>query len=277
MAALRVAPHRLTRPSPGRRRTPHGARRRAARAREVVLVPDPALLLRRTLAEGLLVVPGCHDPLSARLAAGAGARAVFLAGSAVGRALFGAEGIPPSGADAYLDYARTVCRASPVPVLVDGEDGLGDAVGLAVALADAGAAAVVVGDSSGDGVLRPAEEFAADLAAVRRRTGLVLVARTDGLGHDRADAGRRLARYRAAGADVVFALLTSVLTAESPAEQIATYTRLGTAADGALALHSRRGDELPPLSALPASVALVLLSGLSVPRSDGHIRQALTH
>jgi 2-methylisocitrate lyase-like PEP mutase family enzyme len=41
---------------------------------------DPRSGLRSAFTGGLVVVPGCHDPLSARLAAEAGAAAVFLAG-----------------------------------------------------------------------------------------------------------------------------------------------------------------------------------------------------
>jgi methylisocitrate lyase len=220
------------------------------------------------------MVPGCHDPLSARLAAEAGAGAVFLAGSAVGRALFDEPFVPRSQVRTYLRYAELVCRAAPVPVIVDGEDGFGDTVRTCAELASAGAAGVIVGDSVPDGDLRRADAFAAEIAEARR-AGPAFVARTDGIASDRQDTLRRLARYREAGADLTVALLTPVLRTESETEQLATFAQLARAAGGSLALHARRLDDLPPMSRLPAGIAAVLVTGISVPTSTDHITQVL--
>lgn len=236
---------------------------------------DPRTGLSTALARGRAMVPGCHDPLSARLAAEAGAEAVFLAGSAVGRALFDEPFVPRSGVRTYLRYVELVCRAAPVPVIVDGEDGFGDPVGTCAELASAGAAGVIVGDSLPDGRLRPADAFAADIAEVRR-AGPAFVARTDGIASDRADTLRRLARYREAGADLTVALLTPVLRTESETEQLATFAQLAHAAGGSLALHARRIADLPPMSRLPAGIAAVLVTGISVPTSTDHITQVLS-
>jgi 2-methylisocitrate lyase-like PEP mutase family enzyme len=237
--------------------------------------PDAKSALRTALADGLVMVPGCHDPLSARLAAEAGAAAVFLAGSAVGRALFDEPSVPRREARTYLRYAELVCRAAPVPVIVDGEDGFGDTVATCAELAAAGAAGVIVGDSLPDGSLRHADAFAAEIAEARR-AGLVFVARTDGIAHDRTDTCRRLRRYREAGADLTVALLTSVLRTESDTEQLATFTQLAMAAGGSLGLHARRIGDLPPVSRLPAGVAAVLVTGISVPTSTARITQVLS-
>ncbi|HLU58588.1 MAG TPA: isocitrate lyase/phosphoenolpyruvate mutase family protein [Pseudonocardia sp.] len=237
---------------------------------------DPPSGLRSAFTSGPVVVPGCHDPLSARLAAEAGAAVVFLAGSAVGRALFDQPSVPRYGAPTYLRYVELVCRASPVPVIVDGEDGFGDTVRTCARLAAAGAAGVIVGDSRPDGGLRPAEAFAAEIAEARR-TGLQLVvARADGIAADRPGTLARVARYRAAGADLTLPLLTSVLRTESHAEQLATFAPLAGAAAGTLALHARRIDQLPPLSRLPAGIAAVFVTGISVPTSTDHITRVLS-
>jgi methylisocitrate lyase len=224
---------------------------------------------------GPVMVPGCHDPLSARLAAEAGADLVFLAGSAVGRALFDEPSVPRREARTYLRYVELVCRASPVPVIVDGEDGFGDTVGTCADLAAAGAAGVIVGDSLPDGSLRPADAFAAEIAEARRG-GLAFLARTDGIAADRPDTLRRLARYREAGADLTLALLTPVLRTETETEQLATFAQLARAAGGSLALHARRIDDLPPVSRLPAGIAAVFVTGISVPTSTDHITQVLS-
>jgi 2-methylisocitrate lyase-like PEP mutase family enzyme len=183
--------------------------------------------------------------------------------------------VPRREARTYLRYVELVCRASPVPVIVDGEDGFGDTVGTCADLAAAGAAGVIVGDSLPDGSLRRADAFAAEIAEARRG-GLAFLARTDGIAVDRPDTLRRLARYREAGADLTLALLTPVLRTETETEQLATFAQLARAAGGSLALHARRIDDLPPVSRLPAGVAAVFVTGISVPTSTDHITQVLS-
>lgn len=211
-----------------------------------------------------LVIPGCHDALSARSAAASGAEVVFLAGSATGTALFGAAGIPREEAPTFLRHAQIVCSCSPVPVMVDIEDGFDDPLGVASDLSSAGALGVLIGDGRDDGTLRDAEEFAAVVAALRD-LGLLVAARTDGLGSDRQDAMRRLDRYREAGAELTLALLTDVHAVEAPAERMRTYAELAEAAGGTLALHARRRELLPPTSLLPPGTRALLVTGVSIP------------
>lgn len=224
----------------------------------------PLLRLLRAPRSHPLVVPGCHDPLSARGAADAGAGTVFLAGSTAGRALFGSDSVPAHGLATYLGLVELVCRTSPVPVVVDGEDGFGDPPALLARLADAGAAGVVVGDGRPDGDLVPVGSMT-DLVATAAGLGVVLVPRTDGIHRDRAETHRRLGCYRDAGAELTLTLLTTVLRVETPAQQVRTYAELACASGGTAALHSRHGAELPPLARLPAGVAAVILSGVSLP------------
>src|SRR5437764_13873169 len=87
---------------------------------------DPPAGLRSALTGGFVMVPGCHDPLSARLAAEAGAAAVFLAGSPGRRALFDAPSVPRGEARTHLRYVELVCRAAPLPELVRRGDRLRD-------------------------------------------------------------------------------------------------------------------------------------------------------
>lgn len=232
--------------------------------------------LRAALADGPVVVPGCHDPLSARLAAQAGARAVFLSGGAVGRALFDAPAIPRAGRDTYVEYLRLVCASSPVPVIVDGEDGFGDPVATCVAVEDAGAAGVVIGDSGEDGVLCAAEELAAAIGRSRAASDVVFVARADGLERDRADTAARLRRYADAGAEITLPLLNSALRTETRDELRATITELAAAVGGTLAVHSRHGDELPPADELPAGIKAVFVTAVSLPRSTEPLERVLT-
>ncbi|GAA3698472.1 hypothetical protein GCM10022224_075580 [Nonomuraea antimicrobica] len=232
--------------------------------------------LRAALRNRPLVVPGCHDPLSARMAASAGAWAVFVSGSAVGRALFDEPMIPRWGANTYLSYVRHICQSSPIPVIVDGEDGFGDPMAVCAELSAVGAGAVVIGDSQPDGSLLPVGAFAELIGEIRDRFELLFVARADGLAHDRADTAERLGRYHEAGSELTLALLNPVLRAESADRLLNTVTELASAAGGALAVHSRLGHELPPTNRLPGGVAAVFVTAISVPPSPDHLRRLLT-
>ena len=236
--------------------------------------PNPARL-RAEVASGPFIVPGCHDPLSARLAAEAGARAVFVSGGAVGRALFDEPMIPREKAETYLRYVRHICDSSPIPVIVDGEDGFGDPIALCAELTQAGAAAVIIGDSRRDGSLLPAAAFAGLIAEIRATFDLMLVPRADGIKRDRVDTCHRLHCYRNAGAEVVLPLLNSVLRSENGGELLATLTELAAASDGTLAVHSRLGHEMPPLNLLPAGIKLALVTAVSVPPSTDHLARVL--
>ena len=73
-----------------------------------------------------LVLPGVYDALSARLAAEAGFRAVFLSGFAMAATRLGRPDIGLLTQTEVLDAARLVCAATPCPVIVDIDTGYGD-------------------------------------------------------------------------------------------------------------------------------------------------------
>src|SRR5207248_8142614 len=81
-------------------------------------------VLRR---QGPLLLPAAHDALSARLIE----RAAFKAYQIGGFALAGcAHAVPDVGLDDFGEKAplvRQIINASPLPVLVDADDGYGDA------------------------------------------------------------------------------------------------------------------------------------------------------
>ena len=72
-----------------------------------------------------LVLPGVYDALSARLAAEAGFRAVFLSGFAMAATRLGRPDIGLLTQTEVLDTARLVCAATPCPVIVDIDTGWG--------------------------------------------------------------------------------------------------------------------------------------------------------
>jgi 2-methylisocitrate lyase-like PEP mutase family enzyme len=84
--------------------------------------------LRRLIEqEKPLVTPLAHDALTARLIARAGFRSIAIGGSALLAARYG---LPDIGLAALGEMAagiQDVVTATVLPVLVDGDDGYGDA------------------------------------------------------------------------------------------------------------------------------------------------------
>lgn len=83
-----------------------------------------ALLAQRA---GPLLLPGAHDALSARMIEAAGFSAYGIGGAAVAATQLA---LPDIGAHSFGEYRDTVARileGSHLPVMVDGENGFGDA------------------------------------------------------------------------------------------------------------------------------------------------------
>lgn len=177
-------------------------------------------LTQRLRAGRILVAPGVYDPLSARIAAEAGAEAVFVSGAAVALSHLAAPDFGFADAGALVDVVARIADAVAVPVLVDGDQGFGHAghvARLVRALGRVGAAAVQIEDQQPVkrvGALRarpliPAGEMVGKINAAldaRSDDGVLVSARTDALSGaggidealDRADA------YVAAGCDLLF-------------------------------------------------------------------------
>jgi len=83
--------------------------------------------IARLIADGApLVLPGVWDALSARLAARAGFRAVFVSGYALSATRLAAGDVGVLGQRDVLDAAARIVAAVDVPVVVDIDTGYGD-------------------------------------------------------------------------------------------------------------------------------------------------------
>src|SRR5688500_20316336 len=84
----------------------------------------PADRLRELLVRpGLLVMPGCHDAMSARLIEEAGFKLGFMSGFAVSASRLA---MPDTGLISYgelVDQGQNICRAVSIPVIGDGDTG----------------------------------------------------------------------------------------------------------------------------------------------------------
>ena len=183
--------------------------------------PAPADRLRRRLEEGrLLLMPGCHDALSARLAEEAGFEAAFMSGFAVSAARLG---LPDTGLISFgelLAQGRDICGAVSIPLFGDGDTGFGNPLNVrrtVVEYARAGFACVMIedqvmpkrcGHTRGKTVV-PAEEACLRIeAAVDARNhgaDILIIARTDARAtHGLEEAIERTRAFHDIGADITF-------------------------------------------------------------------------
>ena len=183
---------------------------------EAQFVERPGDVLAQLLAEPrTLGVPGAHHALCGMLAREAGFRALYLSGAALSATL----GLPDLGIITQEELCRAVkslYRATHLPIIVDGDTGYGETLNvmrLVRDLEEAGAAAVQLeaqllpkncGHLSNKHLIE-AEEMAQKIsAAVKARTHLKIVARTDAASESLEEALRRAKLYQQAGADIIF-------------------------------------------------------------------------
>src|ERR1700730_16216409 len=165
---------------------------------------------------GILTIPGAHNALAAILARKAGFRALYLSGPALTASL-GLPDLGILGLDELSFFTRTICRATDLPLIVDGDTGYGSILNVMRTvreLEDAGAAAIQIEDQLlpkkcghlNDKLLASPEEAAARIAAARRaRRSLRIIARTDAAASEGIDGALSRARlYLNAGADAIF-------------------------------------------------------------------------
>ena len=171
------------------------------------------------VAPEILVLPGAHDALSAKIVQQAGFQAVTMGGYPASAALLGKPDVNLLTLTEMVDHARKIAEAVDIPLFVDGDTGHGNVTNVIRTVREfekAGVAGLFIEDQvspkrcghmEGKQVI-PTEEMVAKIkAAVDARVDqdLVIMARTDARaisGLD--DAIERGNRYREAGADIIF-------------------------------------------------------------------------
>lgn len=147
-------------------------------------------------APELLMMPGVHDALSARIAENAGFQAVTAAGFAATGALLGQPDSSQLSANEMADHYARICDAINIPVFVDADTGFGNVTNVRRTVRDferAGVAGLFIedqifpkrcGHTPGKDVV-PVEDFLGKLKAAldaRRDSDFTIMARTDALG-----------------------------------------------------------------------------------------------
>jgi methylisocitrate lyase len=183
---------------------------------------NAATVLREKLARRqALVVPGCHDALSAKLIEAAGFEAVQVSGFGLAGSLLGRPDVGLVEMKDVLDRTWDIVRAVSIPVMADIDTGGGNAINaleITERLIAMGAAGVNIEDQvfpkrcghmEGKQVIS-ADEMAGKvhaMAAVRQRLGhdIVINARTDACAvFGLEEAIRRANVYLESGADMAF-------------------------------------------------------------------------
>jgi 2-methylisocitrate lyase-like PEP mutase family enzyme len=242
--------------------------------------------LRSLLARpGLLIMPGCHDAMSARLIEEAGFDLGFMSGFAVSAARLA---MPDTGLISYgelVDQGQNICRAVSIPIIGDGDTGFGSAQNIKRTVqgyARAGFAGIMLedqvapkrcGHTDGKQVVGRDEALMRIRAAVDARNAgddILIMARTDARACvDLDEAIARCRDFRALGADITFL--------EAPLDE-AEMQRYCDSVEGPKMANLIEGGRTPLLSparleAIGYTIAVFPLSLLNV--SIGAMRAAL--
>jgi methylisocitrate lyase len=180
---------------------------------------SPGARLRARLKQGLLVLPGVFNAITALLAEQVGFEALYLSGAGVTNSLLGMPDIALITLTEMAQQARYVARAVKLPVVADADTGYGETLNVVRTVEEfeqAGLAGLHLEDQvapkrcghlDGKQVI-PAEEMVKKIrAAVRARSdpNFLLIARTDARSiNGLEDAIARAQRYLDAGADAIF-------------------------------------------------------------------------
>jgi len=95
---------------------------------------------------GIVTIPGAHNALAAMIAQKAGFQALYLSGAALTASL-GLPDLGILGLEELSFFTRTICCATNLPLIVDGDTGFGGILNVMRAvreLEDAGAAAIQI-------------------------------------------------------------------------------------------------------------------------------------
>lgn len=178
-------------------------------------------LRQAIMARRAVVVPGCHDALSAKIIAAAGFEAIQISGYGVAASLLGKPDVGLVQMKDILDLTWNIVQAVNIPVMADIDTGGGNAVNaraIVERLIPMGVAGLNIEDQvfpkrcghmAGKEVI-PAEEMAGKIRACAEvRDALdkdfILNARTDAFASQGLDeAIRRCNLYLEAGADLAF-------------------------------------------------------------------------
>lgn len=178
-----------------------------------------SLLKKLILDKEILVMPGAHDALSAKIIELVGFKAVTMGGYAASAASLAKPDVSLLTLTEYAHIVRNIVEAVDLPLFVDGDTGHGNVTNVQRTVRvfeNAGVAGLFIEDQvfpkrcghmEGKQIISTEEMVAKIKAAVDARVDqdLVIMARTDAVAISGIDAAiERANRYAEAGADLIF-------------------------------------------------------------------------
>lgn len=171
------------------------------------------------LTEGTLVVPGAHDPISAKLVEQAGFPAVYVGSYATAAARLGMPDVGMVTMVEMVAHSKAVADVVDIPVLADAENGWNNAANIwrtIRSFEEAGVCGVHIEDhefgkhAPVPQVVAPLEQMIHKVRAAletREDPNFLIIARTDVIwaNNDLEEGIRRLNAFTEAGADIVMA------------------------------------------------------------------------
>jgi 2-methylisocitrate lyase-like PEP mutase family enzyme len=170
-------------------------------------------------APEVLLMPGVHDALSAKIAETTGFSALMIGGYSATACLLGQPDTSQLSLTELRDHCARICESVDIPVMGDADTGFGNVTNVARSvrlLERSGLAGLFIEDQvfpkrcghmAGKQVA-PTEEMLAKLKAAldaRQDPDFIIMARTDAIAtHGIDEALERMALYREVGADMLF-------------------------------------------------------------------------
>jgi methylisocitrate lyase len=167
----------------------------------------------------ILVAPGAHDALTARIIEKVGFKAVYMTGYGQAASVLGKPDVGLLTMTEMVDRARKIASAVDIPVIADADTGFGNAVNVMRTVEEyeaAGVAAIQLEDQvmpkkcghmMGRQVISINEMVGKIEAAIKARSDedFQIIARTDArTAHGFEEALKRAKAYAEAGADIIF-------------------------------------------------------------------------
>jgi methylisocitrate lyase len=217
--------------------------RKTTRLKELILAPE------------ILVMPGAHDALVARIIEQIGFQAVTLGGYPATASLLGKPDVSLLTMTEMVEYTRRICGAVDIPVFTDGDTGYGNVTNVYRTVREmeqAGVAGMFIEDQvfpkrcghmEGKQVISIEEMVAKIKAALDARVDpdFIIMARTDALAvYGIEEAIHRGGIYRETGADLIFV--------EAP-KTIEEMKRINREIDGPTLANNIEGGKTPLLTA----------------------------
>lgn len=239
----------------------------------------PGTRLRQRLASGgIVVAPGAHDALTARIVERAGFEVVYFTGAGFSYTHLGAPDIGLVSLTETVWRVGALASATTLPIIADADTGYGNFLNVARSVREierAGAAAIQLEDQvfpkrcghlAGKALVTADEMVGRIQAALdsRKHPDLLIIARTDARGPAGLEAALERARqYHEAGADVLF------VEAPQTREELALIART---LDAPLVANMVEGGKTPMLSAAELEsmgYRLVIFPGAAVRMAAG--------